>query len=48
MKDLQDDEEDNVNAVFSYLYDKGVCLKTEYEKDASNCKRVNVNHSDHS
>ena len=47
MKDLQHDEEDNPNVVFSYLYDKGVCLKTEYEKDATNCKRVRTRRNDH-
>ena len=32
---------------FPILYDKGLCLKTEYEKDATNCKRVRNHRYDH-
>lgn len=48
MKELEDDEEDNANAVFSYLCDKGVCLKADYEKDPAKCRRVIVSPFAHS
>ena len=40
MKELENDEEDNANDVFSYLCERGVCMKTDYEKDPSKCRRV--------